>query len=91
MISPARHIEVQILGDGETVTHLFERDCSIQRRYQKLIEIAPSPWLQGDLRKEIIDSAALRLGDASHFQGVRTVEFLVEMDQKADFTGRFFH
>lgn len=78
-IPQARHIEIQILGDREGhVTHLGERECSIQRRYQKLIEIAPAPGLDKDLRQEIID-AALRLAQQVGYSNVGTFEFLVDV------------
>ncbi len=73
----ARHIEVQILGDGKTVTHLWERECSLQRRQQKLIEIAPCPGLATSLRKSIIQ-AAIKLAKAVNYENVGTFEFLVE-------------
>ena len=57
----ARHIEVQVIGDGRAVSHLWERDCSLQRRRQKLVEIAPAPGLAAELRDRLID-AALRAG-----------------------------
>lgn len=75
-----RHIEIQIVGDGSTVQHLGERDCSIQRRHQKLIEIAPSPSLADGLRRRILD-AALRLAGALHYRGLGTFEFLVDGDE----------
>ena len=71
-----RHIEVQVIGDGDAVTHLWERDCSIQRQHQKLIEIAPSPNLAPALRERLLDSA-LRLATAVSYRGLGTVEFLV--------------
>ncbi|MEM7269615.1 MAG: carboxyl transferase domain-containing protein [Pseudomonadota bacterium] len=73
----ARHIEVQILGDGHSVAHLGERECSVQRRFQKLIEIAPAPALDPALRSEIID-AALRLSGAVNYASLGTFEFLVD-------------
>ncbi|MEB0076428.1 carboxyl transferase domain-containing protein [Pseudomonas sp. CCI3.2] len=83
LIENARHIEVQVLGDGERVVHLWERDCSLQRRQQKVIEIAPSPGLDPLLRQRILD-AALTLASATHYRGVGTFEFLVD-----DATGEF--
>ena len=75
-----KHIEVQILGDKHgNVLHLFERDCSVQRRHQKVIEFAPSIVLSDDRRKEICD-AAVRLAKSIHYQNAGTVEFLVTDD-----------
>ncbi|MFF3491797.1 carboxyl transferase domain-containing protein [Streptomyces sp. NPDC002795] len=76
----ARHIEVQVVGDGDTVSHLWERDCSAQRRHQKLVEIAPAPGLDATVRGRLLD-AALRLADATHYAGVGTVEFLVQGEE----------
>jgi len=74
----ARHIEVQVLGDATgAVTHLGERECSVQRRFQKLVEMAPSPWLPGDLRDRIID-AALTMAAAARYENLGTFEFLVD-------------
>ncbi|TDE32885.1 carboxyl transferase domain-containing protein [Actinomadura sp. 6K520] len=73
----ARHIEVQIAGDGSgAVVHLWERDCSIQRRHQKLIEVAPAPALPGDVRDALLD-AALRMAARVRYDGIGTFEFLV--------------
>ncbi|HEX7947341.1 MAG TPA: biotin carboxylase N-terminal domain-containing protein, partial [Phenylobacterium sp.] len=72
----ARHIEVQIIGDGKTVSHLWERECSLQRRHQKLLEIAPSPSLKPAVRQRILD-AAVAIGRASAYRGLGTIEFLV--------------
>ncbi|MFC5697724.1 carboxyl transferase domain-containing protein [Pseudomonas sp. GCM10022186] len=77
LIDNARHIEVQVLGDGEAVTHLWERDCSLQRRHQKVIEIAPAPELDAGLRRRILD-AALTLAAAVGYRGIGTFEFLVD-------------
>jgi acetyl/propionyl-CoA carboxylase alpha subunit/acetyl-CoA carboxylase carboxyltransferase component len=79
LLTRARHIEVQIAGDGERTVALFERECTLQRRHQKLIEIAPSPSLPWQLRAEII-AAASRLAEAAHYQSLGTFEFLVELD-----------
>jgi len=76
-IAAARHIEVQIVGDGDDVVHLHERECSVQRRHQKLIELAPSPGLSGKLRQEVLESA-LALAREVSFDGVGTFEFLVD-------------
>lgn len=76
-----RHIEIQILGDGQgTVIHFGERECSIQRRHQKLVEEAPSPIVDEDLRRRMGD-AAVRAGDAVNYEGAGTVEFLVDADR----------
>lgn len=82
----ARHIEVQVLGDGSgAVSHLWERDCSLQRRHQKLVEIAPSPDLDAATREAIITSA-LRLAAEVQYRGIGTFEFLLDLDQP----GRFY-
>lgn len=75
----ARHIEVQILGDGQEITHLWERECSLQRRQQKIIEIAPCPNLNHYLRAQIID-AAIQLAKAVNYENAGTFEFLIEGD-----------
>jgi acetyl-CoA carboxylase, biotin carboxylase subunit len=77
-----RHIEFQILADrnGNTV-HLFERECSIQRRHQKVIEEAPSSLLDNELRAEMAD-AAVRAAKACNYEGAGTIEFLVDKHQK---------
>jgi acetyl-CoA carboxylase, biotin carboxylase subunit len=79
-ISHGRHIEVQILGDGEDVIHLGTRDCSIQRRYQKLLEEAPAPNLRETLR-EGMQRAAVAFARHLKYRGLGTVEFLVDCDR----------
>ncbi|XGW03860.1 hypothetical protein V3C99_015200 [Haemonchus contortus] len=78
-----RHIEVQLLGDNHgNLVHLHERDCSVQRRHQKVIEIAPAPALDPTIRENIL-SDAVRLGKHVGYQNAGTVEFLV--DQKGNY------
>ncbi|MBK7009284.1 MAG: acetyl-CoA carboxylase biotin carboxylase subunit [Saprospiraceae bacterium] len=77
-IEEPRHIEFQIIGDQMgTVVHLSERDCSIQRRHQKLVEESPSPFMTPELREKMGDAAVLA-GKAINYEGVGTVEFLVD-------------
>src|SRR6476469_2838807 len=79
-IARARHIEVQLLGDRHgNLVHLFERDCSLQRRHQKMVEIAPAVGLDAALRQRILD-AALAVGRAVRLDNAGTVEFLVDAD-----------
>ena len=78
LVEDARHVEVQIVGDAQgAVSHLWERECSLQRRHQKLVEIAPSPWLADALRERILD-AALALARAARCESLATFEFLVD-------------
>src|SRR5882672_296857 len=84
LIRNARHIEVQIIGDHHgAISHLWERECSIQRRNQKLIEVAPSPSLNDGLRARIIQ-AAKELAAAANYDNLGTFEFLVDGDAKDD-------
>lgn len=79
-IQRARHIEVQILGDAHgNLVHLYERDCSVQRRHQKVVEIAPAPNLSADIRLALCD-AALAIGREVNYENAGTVEFLVDAD-----------
>ncbi len=80
-ISRAKHIEVQILGDQHgNVVHLHERDCSVQRRYQKVVEVAPAMHLDPKVRKELCD-AAVALSKGIGYNNAGTVEFLYDMDR----------
>ena len=78
----AKHIEVQLIGDKHGgLVHLYERDCSIQRRHQKVVELAPAPNLPADVRQGILD-AALSVGRACGIDNASTVEFLYDTDAK---------
>ena len=79
-VERGRHVEVQLLGDGERVIQLGDRDCSVQRRYQKLIEEAPAPGLEAGLR-ERLRAAAVTLGQHLGYRGAGTVEFLVDAER----------
>ena len=84
-VAKARHIEVQILADSHgSVVHLWERDCSVQRRHQKVVELAPAPNLPDDLRDQICQ-AAIRVAQTTGYVNAGTVEFLVDSD-----TGEWF-
>jgi acetyl/propionyl-CoA carboxylase alpha subunit len=88
LVEDARHIEVQIVGDrAGAVTHFGERECTIQRRNQKLIEIAPSPSLTPGLRARILN-AALKLARAANYDNLGTFEFLVDAGDAGE--GAFF-
>jgi len=83
LVRRARHVEVQILGDTHgNLVHLFERDCSIQRRNQKVVERAPAPYLD-DASRLALCEAALKLGRAAHYAGAGTVEFLMDAESGA--------
>ncbi|WP_332770905.1 carboxyl transferase domain-containing protein [Phenylobacterium sp.] len=73
----ARHIEVQIVGDGQVVSHLWDRECSLQRQRQKVIEIAPADTLPMETRERLFEAAVV-LGRAARYRNLGTVEFLVE-------------
>ena len=79
LLSAARHIEVQIIGDGTQVIDLGERDCSLQRRRQKIVEVAPAPGLDPKIKGAVVE-AARRLAAATQFRGLGTFEFLVGAD-----------
>ncbi|MDX8453400.1 pyruvate carboxylase [Mesorhizobium sp. VK9D] len=85
LIERARHVEVQVLGDTHgNAVHLFERDCSIQRRNQKVVERAPAPYLGEELRQELC-GYALKIAHETSYIGAGTVEFLQDAD-----TGKFY-
>ncbi|MEO1200536.1 MAG: pyruvate carboxylase, partial [Pseudomonadota bacterium] len=85
LVERARHVEVQVLGDTHgNVVHLFERDCSIQRRNQKVVERAPAPYLDEARRSELA-GYALKIARATDYVGAGTVEFLMDAD-----TGAFY-
>ena len=76
-IQKPRHIEVQVFGDGTSAVHLFERDCSLQRRHQKVIEEAPAPGMTEEMRAAM-GQAAVRAAEAIGYAGAGTVEFIVD-------------
>ncbi|MDX3927445.1 MAG: pyruvate carboxylase [Shinella sp.] len=85
LVERARHVESQILGDTHgNVVHLFERDCSIQRRNQKVVERAPAPYLTEAQRQELADYS-IRIAEATNYIGAGTVEYLMDAD-----TGKFY-
>ncbi|SON57567.1 2-oxoglutarate carboxylase small subunit [Hartmannibacter diazotrophicus] len=85
LVERARHVEVQILGDKHgNVVHLFERDCSVQRRHQKVVERAPAPYLTDGQRAELT-GYGLKIAKATDYYGAGTVEFLMDAD-----TGAFY-
>ena len=82
-VRPARHVEVQIFGDGNgDVVHLYDRDCSIQRRHQKIIEEAPAFGLNSSLRNQLLE-AGVNAGKAVNYRGAGTVEFLYDVNNDA--------
>ena len=89
-VDRALHIEVQIVGDNHgEISHLGERDCSIQRRNQKVVEVAPSPQLPNPLRQRIL-ADAVKLAQAANYNNVGTFEFLVDGEELNDDSAYFF-
>ncbi len=85
LVERARHVEVQILADRYgSIVHLFERDCTVQRRHQKVVERAPAPYLDADKRQELA-AYAVAIAHAANYAGAGTVEFLMDAD-----TGKFY-
>lgn len=85
LVERARHVESQVLGDTHgNVVHLFERDCSIQRRNQKVVERAPAPYLSEEQRQELANYS-LKIAAATNYIGAGTVEYLMDSD-----TGKFY-
>ncbi|WP_375173528.1 biotin carboxylase N-terminal domain-containing protein [Pseudooceanicola sp.] len=76
-VEKPRHIEVQVFGDGNSAVHLFERDCSLQRRHQKVIEEAPAPGMTEEMRAAM-GAAAVRAAEAIGYKGAGTIEFIVD-------------
>ncbi|MBI2733004.1 MAG: biotin/lipoyl-binding protein [Aquabacterium sp.] len=89
LVRRARHIEVQVLGDGTgAVSHAWERDCTVQRKHQKLVEIAPAPGLDPALRQHLLD-AAVTMAQAVKLRGLCTFEFLLDLDHPGSSTYYF--
>ena len=87
-IPRAKHIEVQILGDQHgNVLHLYERDCSVQRRHQKVVEVAPSHGLPGEVVQELC-AAAARIAREIRYDNAGTIEFLYDLDRHEWFSSR---
>ncbi len=77
LLPSARHLEVQVVGDGTAVAHLWERDCTLQRRHQKIVEVAPAPGLDEPVRERLL-ADAVRMAEAAGLTGLATFEFLLD-------------
>ena len=88
-VTKPRHIEVQVFGDGTQAVHLFERDCSLQRRHQKVIEEAPAPDMTKEMR-DAMGQAAVLAAEAIGYKGAGTVEFIVDGSDGLKADGFFF-
>ena len=88
-VTKPRHIEVQVFGDGTQAIHLFERDCSLQRRHQKVIEEAPAPDMTKEMR-DAMGQAAVLAAEAIGYKGAGTVEFIVDGSEGLKADGFFF-
>ena len=88
-VTKPRHIEVQVFGDGTQAIHLFERDCSLQRRHQKVIEEAPAPDMTKEMR-DAMGQAAVLAAEAIGYKGAGTVEFIVDGSDGLKADGFFF-
>jgi acetyl/propionyl-CoA carboxylase alpha subunit len=88
LLPRARHVEVQVAGDGAGAVHLWERECSLQRQRQKLVEIAPAPGLAPGLRDRLL-AAALRIAREAKLSNLATIEFLVDADGASRNDGEF--
>ena len=84
-VDDPKHIEVQILGDTHgNIVHLYERDCSVQRRFQKVVEVAPAPTLKQETKNKLYDYA-LKVAKHVNYSNAGTVEFLVDKDENIYF------
>ena len=88
-VTHPRHIEIQVFGDGKTAVHLFERDCSLQRRHQKVIEEAPAPGMTDEMRAAM-GQAGVKAAEAIGYKGAGTVEFIVDGSGGLKADGFFF-
>lgn len=80
-VAKARHVEIQIFGFGSSAIHLFDRDCSLQRRFQKIIEEAPAPDIPDEIRSRM-QSAAIALAESVKYQGAGTIEFIFDVENQ---------